>query len=141
MSSISLRLDGTVVKVQVVLGCMGGTVSLEDSENGTTLILLVTNPSGPSVRITGCFGKRKKGWRARRRERFSIEMHGLPHDFAIDGNRALAWLDVAALPSMQGLTKLYVEDSSGGEWPVEDQEHLMLIVDRLTRPKTRGATA
>jgi hypothetical protein len=131
------RLDSAAVKVQAVLGTVGGTLRLEDSENGTSLILMVTNPWGPRVRITGCFGERKTGWLGRRRKRFSIAMHGLPHDFAKDGNRCLAWAETADLPPMAGLLRLYVEDSGAAEWPVEDEQRLMLIVDRLTR----GATA
>jgi hypothetical protein len=120
-----------------MLGTVGETLRLEDSENGNALILMVTNPSGPKVRITGCFGERKTGWLGRRRERFSIPVHGLPHDFARDGSRCLAWAETADLPPMAGLVRLYVEDSNAGEWPVEDEQRLMLIVDRLSR----GATA
>ena len=137
MPSIPSRLDRDAVKVRAVLGTVGGTLCLEDSENGTSLILLVTNPSGLRVRITGCFGERKTGWLGRRRERFSIAMHGLPHDFARDGSRCVAWTEAAELPPMAGLRRLYVEDSDGTEWPVEDEQRLMVIVDRLTR----GATA
>lgn len=129
------------VKVRAVLGAVGGTLCLEDSENGTALILLVTNPSGRRVRIRDCFGERKCGWLGRRRERFAIPMHGLPHDFAADGSQCLAWAEAASLPPMEGLLRLYVEDSNGAHWPVEDHQHLMLIVDRLTRPDARGITA
>ncbi|MGP8245534.1 MAG: hypothetical protein ACLQVN_13565 [Bryobacteraceae bacterium] len=129
---MSSRLGNAAVQVRAVLGTVGETLCLDDSEHGTSLILLVTNPSGRRVRITGCYGERKTGWRGRRRERFSIAMHGLPHDFAVDGNRCLAWTETAALPNMAGLARLYVEDSDGAEWPVEDEQRLKLIVDRLT---------
>lgn len=132
MPSISHCLD-SVVKVQAMLGTVGETLRLEDSENGTSLILMITNPSGPKVRITGCFGERKTGWLGRRRERFSIAMHGLPHDFSREGSRCLAWAETADLPPMAGLVGLYVVDSDAGEWPVENEPRLMLIADRLNR--------
>jgi hypothetical protein len=129
------------VNVRAVLGAVGGTLCLEDSETGTALILLVTNPSGRRVRITDCFGERKRGWLGRRRERFLIPMHGLPHDFATDGSQCVAWTEAASLPPMAGLLRLYVEDSTKTQWPVEDHQRLMLIVDRLTRPDTPRLTA
>ena len=129
-------VSSAAVRVRAVLGAVGETLCLEDTENGTALILLVTNPSGQRVRITDCFGERKCGWLGRRRERFSIPMHGLPHDFAKDGSQCLAWAETASLPPMAGVVRLYVVDSSGVEWPVEDEQHLMLIVDRLTRVNT-----
>ena len=137
MPSIPSRLDSAAVKVRAVLGTVGGTLCLEDSESGTSLILRVTNPSGTRVRLIGCFGERKTGWLGRRRKRFSIAMHGFPHDFAKDGSQCLAWTEAAELPPMAGLVRLYVEDSDGAEWPVEEEQRLMLIVDRLNR----GATA
>lgn len=126
------------VHVQAVLGTVGGTVSVEDSEFGNTLILLITNPFGPKVRITGCFGERKVGWRGRRRERFHIPVHGMPHDFAIDDNGCMAWIEVSGLPPMDGVTGIYVVDSEGSDWPVEDEQRLALIVDRLTRRNAGG---
>jgi hypothetical protein len=147
MNSLSLfqSINRAAVHVQAVLGVVGGTVSVEDSENGTTLILLITNPSGPRVRITGCIGERKSGWRGRRRERFRIPMHGIPHDFAQDEDGCMAWIETAALPPMDGVSGLFAVDSEGNHWPVDDEEHLALIVDRLTRRRavgrTRSATA
>ncbi len=141
MSTISLSLNKkATVQVRLVLGSVGGTICLEDSEHGNALILLITDPGETKIRITGCYAERKIGWRGRR-QRFEIEMHGIPHDFALDGSWCMAWVDTKALPSMRGLIGLYVVDSEKRRWPVDDPEHLALIVDRLTRPKTRATTA
>ena len=129
-------LDTAVIKARVSLGTVGGTISTEDSETGDTLMVVITNPHGPPVEITSCVGERSNGWLGRGRERFRIPMHGLPFCFEEDGDTCLAWTKVTALPSLDGLVQLYVQDTHGDEWPLENTETLLQIRDRLRRPRS-----
>ncbi len=134
MSTLSLfPLDTAVVKAQVSLGTVGGTISVTDSDSGNALILLITNPFGPKVEITSCIGERSTGWLGRGRERFLIDMHGFPYRFGEDGDCCLAWAETTYLPRLDGLIQLYLRDSDGNEWPLETTDALLRIRDRLSR--------
>jgi len=130
-TSLLLTLDTAVVKAQVSLGIVAGTISTADSESGNALMLVITNPFGPKVEITACIGERSTGLLGRGRQRFVIPMNGLPYQFGEDGERCLAWADIRYLPSLDGLTQLYVKDSNGNEHPVENTDTLLLIRQRL----------
>jgi len=132
-SLLGLTLDAPVVKAQVSMGTIGGTISTADSESGNALILLITNPIGPKVEITSCVGERLTGWRSRSKERFLIPLHGLPYHFGEDGDCCLAWTQTLYLPSLEGLVRIVMRDSEGGEWPIEDTDTLLQIRDRLLR--------
>ena len=132
-TSLLLTLDSTVVKTQVSLGTVGGTISTTDSESGNALIVLITNPFGPKVEIASCIGERSTGWLGRGRERFAIPMNGLPYRFGEDGECCMAWLETSYLPSLEGIVQFYVRDSEGGEWPLDNPETLLQIRDRLLR--------
>lgn len=132
-TSLMLTLDTAVVKAKVSLGRVGGTISTADSDSGNALILLITNPFGPKVEITSCIGERSIGWLGRTRQRFIIPMNGLPYSFGEDGERCLAWTETTYLPSFDGVTQIYVRDSQGDEWPVENPETLLQIRYRLAR--------
>ena len=134
-TSLLLTLDAAVVKARVSLGTVGGTISTAHSESGNALILLITNPFGPKVEITSCVGERPAGWLGHARQRFTIPMHGLPHCFPEDGERCMAWTQTTYLPSLAGLTQLYVVDNNGDEWPLENTDTLLQIRDRLTRSR------
>lgn len=133
-----LVLDTAVVKVQISLGTVGGTVSTTDSETGNALMLVVTNPFGPKIEITACVGERAKGWLGRGRERFLIPMHGTPHRFEHEGEECLVWTEISSLPSLEGLVQMYVRDSNGHEWPLQNPEMLFEIRDRLKRQRSAG---
>ena len=126
-----LTLDSAVVKAQVSLGQVGGIVSTADSNSGNALMLLITNPFGPKVEITSCIGERATGWLGRGRQRFVIPLDGLPYQFGEDGDRCLAWANTRCLPSLQGLVHVYLRDTNGNEWPVEDLEPFHRIRQRL----------
>lgn len=134
-STSLLVLDTAVVKVEVSLGTVGGTVSTQDSPSGNALILVITNPFGPKVELRSCFGERSTGWRGRGRERFPVPIHGLPYQFGPDGERCLAWMETTYLPSLAGLVQLYLRDSNGDEWPLENPDRLLQIRDYLTQPR------
>ena len=131
-TSLQLTLDAAVVKAQVSLGKVAGTISTTDSESGNALMLVITNPFGPKVGLTACIGERTTGFLGRGRQRFVIPMHGLPYQFGEDGERCLAWANIRYLPSFDGVTQLYVQDTSGGEYPVENPDTLLQICRRLT---------
>ena len=133
MATLLLTLDTAVVKTQVSLGRVGGTISTTDSESGNALILLITNPHGPKVEITSCIGERSTGWLSRTKERFYIPMNGLPYRFGEDGACCMAWIETLYLPPLEGLTQLYLRDSNGDEWPLENTAALLQIRDRLLR--------
>jgi hypothetical protein len=130
-STLLLTLDSAVVKAQVSLGNVGGTISVADSDSGNALILVITNPFGPKVEITSCVGERATGLLRRGRQRFPIPVNGLPYRFGEDGERCLAWADIRYLPSFAGLRQIYVRDNKGVEWPLENTETLFLIRQRL----------
>jgi hypothetical protein len=130
-TGLLLTLDSAVVKAQVSLGKVGGTISTADSESGNALILVVTNPFGPKVEINSCIGERATGFLGRGRQRFTIPMHGLPYQFGEDGQRCLAWANTRYLPSFDGLIQIYLRDSHGSEWPVENTDTLRQIRHRL----------
>ncbi len=132
-SILGLTVDAPVVRAQISLGRVGGTISTADSESGNALILLVTNPIGAKVEITGCVGERVTGWRGRNRERFVIPMNGFPYRFGEDGECCLAWMETQYLPPLEGLVQVYVRDSEGGEWPIQNAGTLLQIRDRLAR--------
>jgi len=132
-SGLSLTLDAAVVKPRISLGRVAGTIATVDWESGNALVLLVTNPFGPDIEITSCIGERSTGWRSRARQRFFIPMNGLPHRFGDDGDSCMAWAETRYLPSLEGLVQLYVCDSNGGEWPVENTGTLLEIRDHLLR--------
>ena len=131
-TSLLLTLDAAVVKAQVSLGKVGGTISTADSESGNALMLVATNPFGPKVEITSCVGERTTGFLGRGRQRFVIPMNGLPYQFGEDGERCLAWASTRYLPSFEGLIQLYLRASDGNEWPVENTDTLLQICRRLT---------
>lgn len=131
-TTLSLTLESAVVKSRVLLGTVGGTISTAESDSGNALILLVTNPFGPEVEIASCIGERSRGWLGRSRERFTIPLNGLPHRFPEDGDRCLAWLETTYLPDLDGLVHLWVCDTNGREWPVENTHRLIEIRDLLT---------
>jgi len=133
-----LHLDQPAVRVEVSQGKVGGTISTADSAGGNALMLLITNPWGPKVELAACFGERRTGWRGRRRQRFRLPMHGIPHCFGRDGDRCIAWAEAASLPSLNGLTQIYVRDTSGNEWPVENVDTLLRIAEHLNRPRSIG---
>ena len=130
-TSILLTLDTAVVKAHVSLGTVAGTISTADSESGNALMLVVTNPFGAKVEIASCVGERSTGFLSRSRQRFVIPMHGLPYQFGEDGERCLAWANTCYLPSFEGVTQLYVRDSEGNDWPIENTETLHQICRRL----------
>lgn len=132
-TGLLLTLDATVVKAQVSLGKVGGTISTADSETGNALMLVITNPFGPKVEINSCVGERSTGFLGRSRQRFVIPMHGLPYQFGEDGERCIAWANTRYLPSFDGLIQLYLVDSEGNEWPVENTDTLHEICRRLHR--------
>lgn len=131
-TTLSLTLDSAVVKPRVLLGTVGGTISTAESDAGNAFILLITNPFGPDVEIASCIGERSRGRLRRGRERFTIPLNGLPHRFSEDGDRCLAWVETTYLPALDGLLQLYVCDSGGREWPVENTRRLIEIRDLLT---------
>jgi hypothetical protein len=130
-TSLLLTVEASVVKARVSLGKVGGTISTVDSEAGNALMLVITNPFGPKVEITSCVGERSTGFLGRGRQRFVIPMHGLPYQFGEDGERCLAWANTRYLPSFDGLIQLYLIDSAGNEWPVENTDTLHEICRRL----------
>lgn len=130
-TSLLLTVDAAVVKARVSLGKVGGTISTADSESGNALMLVITNPLGPKVEITSCVGERSTGFLGRGRQRFVIPMHGLPYQFGEDGERCIAWANTLYLPSFDGLIQLYLVDSEGNEWPVENTDTLHEICRRL----------
>ena len=130
-TTLNLTLDAAVVKARVSLGLVAGTIATDDWESGNALILLITNPFGPSVELTSCLGERCTGWRGRVRQRFFIPMNGFPHRFGEDGDSCMAWAETRYLPSLEGLVQLYVRDSNGNEHPLENPEMLLEIRDRL----------
>lgn len=132
-TTLQLTLKSSVVKPRVSLGRVAGTIVTDDWESGNALILLVTNPFGPTVELASCIGERSTGWRGRTRERFFIPMNGFPHRFGEDGDSCMAWAETRYLPSLEGLTRLYVRDSNGDEHPLENPEMLLEIRDRLLR--------
>ena len=129
--TLSLTLASAVIKSRALLGTVGGTISTAESDAGNALILLITNPFGPKVEITACIGERSTGWLGRGRERFAIPMNGLPHQFSEDGDRCLAWVETTNLPALDGLLQLYIRDSNGEEWPLENTSRLIEIRDLL----------
>lgn len=131
-SLLGLTLDApAIVKAQVSLGRVAGTISTADSESGNALILLITNPGGSNVEITSCVGERVTGRHGRSRERFFVPMHGLPYCFGDDGDCCMAWTETLYLPPIDGLTQLYLRGRDGSEWPVENTYTLLQIRDRL----------
>jgi len=130
-TSLLLTVEASVVKARVSLGKVGGTISTADSEAGSALMLVITNPFGPKVEITSCVGERSTGFLGRGRQRFVIPMHGLPYQFGEDGERCLAWANTRYLPSFDGLIQLYLIDSEGNDWPVENTDTLHKICRRL----------
>lgn len=130
-TSISLTLGTAVVKSRALLGTVGGTISTAESDGGNAFIVLISNPFGPKVEIASCIGERSTGWLGRGRERFTIPLNGLPHRFSEDGDRCLAWVETTYLPALDGLLQLYVRDSNGEEWPLENTRRLLEIRDLL----------
>jgi hypothetical protein len=130
-TSLLLTLDTAVVKAQVSLGTVGGTISTADSDSGSTIILQITNPFGRKVELVSCVGERASGWLGRGRERFVVPINGLPHRFDEDGDHCLAWVETSYLPPLDGLTHLYVRDSQGEEWGVDNPGRLAEIRDIL----------
>ena len=131
MATSLLTLDEAVVKAQVSLGKVGGTISTADSDNGNALMLVITNPFGPKVEITSCMAERSAGFLGRARERFPIPMNGLPYAFREDGERCLAWADIRYLPSLQGIVQLYLRGTNGHNFPIENTDTLLRICQRL----------
>lgn len=131
--STSTSLDTAIVKVRVSLGTVGATVSTDDSESGNALMLIITNPNGPRVEVTSCFAERATGWLGRNRVRFALPLHGIPFQFGEDGDECLAWTEITSLTSLKDVVQLYVRDSHGAEWPVENIETWFDIRDRLSR--------
>ena len=130
-STLLLTLDAAVVKPRVSLGRVAGTVATVDWESGNALILLITNPFGPSVEVTSCIGERFMGWRGRARQRFFIPMNGFPHRFREDGDTCMGWAETRYLPRLEGLVQMYVRDSNGNEHPLENPDTLLQIRDHL----------
>jgi hypothetical protein len=130
-TTLSLTSGTAVVKPRILLGTVGGAISTAESDTGNALMLLITNPLGPKVEIVSCIGERSTGWLGRGRQRFTISMNGLPRRFSEDGGRCLAWVETTCLPALDGLIQLYVRDSNGEEWPLENPHRLLEIRDLL----------